>query len=261
MGTPVRSIEHSSRVALVTGGASGIGEAIARQLASEGHTVAISDLNQEAGKAVADAIGGLFIEADLHSPEACRLCVDTVIQKTGRLDILINNAGLQHVSPLEDFPEEKWESMIQLMLISPFRLIKHAWPYLKASAAGRVVNMGSIHSVIASENKSAYVSAKHGLLGLTRSAALEGGGHAITVNAVCPAYVRTPLVDRQIQSQAKALSLSPDQVEQEVFLKSAAVKRLIEPEEVAHLVAYLCSERAGAVTGATLSMDLGWTAQ
>ena len=257
----INSDKGDTVVALVTGGASGIGKAIAEGLSAQGFMVVITDIDEKAGTAVADSIEGVFIHADLYSKDHCFHCVESVVKQVGRLDILINNAGIQHICPIEDFPEEKWESMIQLMLISPFRLIKHAWPFLKRSGRGRVVNIGSIHSVVASLNKSAYISAKHGLVGLTRSASLEGGPFGITVNAVCPAYVRTPLMEKQIEDQARNLSLETREVEEKVFLKLAAVKRFIEPDEVAELIKYLCSEQAGAVTGAIWNMDLGWTVQ
>ena len=255
------TINPDTRIALVTGGASGIGKAIAEALAEDGLKVVISDLNQEQGQALAEAIDGHFIASDLTRPEACADLVQAINHRYGGVDVLVNNAGIQHVSAIEDFPEEKWDLMMQLMLTTPFLLIKYIWPYIKQKGRGRIVNMGSVHAQIASLNKSAYVSAKHGLLGLTKSAALEGGEHGITANLVCPAYVKTPLVENQIAAQAATLGLSPDQVETEVMLKSAAIKRMIQPGEVASLVAYLCSDKASAVTGAAWNIDLGWTAQ
>jgi len=255
------TINPDTRIALVTGGASGIGKAIAEALAEDGLKVVISDLNQEQGQALAEAIDGHFIASDLTRPEACADLVQAINHRYGGVDVLVNNAGIQHVSAIEDFPEEKWDLMMQLMLTTPFLLIKYIWPYIKQKGRGRIVNMGSVHAQIASLNKSAYVSAKHGLLGLTKSAALEGGEHGITANLVCPAYVKTPLVENQIAAQAATLGLSPGQVETEVMLKSAAIKRMIQPGEVASLVAYLCSDKASAVTGAAWNIDLGWTAQ
>ena len=255
------TINPDTRIALVTGGASGIGKAIAEALAEDGLKVVISDLNQEQGQALAEAIDGHFIASDLTRPEACADLVQAINHRYGGVDVLVNNAGIQHVSAIEDFPEEKWDLMMQLMLTTPFLLIKYIWPYIKQKGRGRIGNMGSVHAQIASLNKSAYVSAKHGLLGLTKSAALEGGEHGITANLVCPAYVKTPLVENQIAAQAATLGLSADQVETEVMLKSAAIKRMIQPGEVASLVAYLCSDKASAVTGAAWNIDLGWTAQ
>jgi 3-hydroxybutyrate dehydrogenase len=174
---------------------------------------------------------------------------------------LVNNAGYQHVAPIEEFPEDQWERMLALMLTAPFLLTRYCWPAMKKQRWGRIVNIASIHALVASPYKAAYISAKHGLVGLTRTAALEGGELGITVNAICPAYVRTPLVDNQIADQARANRMSPEEVIEKVMLAPAAVKRLIEPAEVADYVAYLCSESAGVITGAALAMDLGWTAR
>lgn len=248
-------------VAIVTGGASGIGRAVAESLARDNIAVVISDINRDAGQTVAGAVNGHYVQADLTKGEDCIDLVRASVERYGSVDMLVNNAGIQHVSPIESFAEDKWMAMIHLMLIAPFVLTKQVWPYMKKKGYGRIVNIGSIHSHVASLNKSAYVSAKHGLMGLTKAAALEGGGCGITVNAVCPAYVRTPLVENQISTQAKSLNISEAQVEENVLLKSALVKRLIEPEEVAELVCYLCSDKAGAVTGASWNIDCGWTAQ
>ena len=251
----------TSKVALVTGGASGIGKEIARLFSHQGFSVVISDIDREKGLIAASEIKVKFIYADLNQPEDCLHLVEKVAESYGAVDILVNNAGIQSISSIEDFREDVWARMIQLMLTAPFLLTKYVWPYMKNNGWGRIVNMGSIHSQVASLNKSAYISAKHGLIGLTKSTALEGGGFGITANSVCPAYVKTPLVENQIADQARTLNLSIDQVEADVMLKPAAIKRMIEPQEVAELVCYLCSDRAGAVTGAAWNMDLGWTAQ
>jgi 3-hydroxybutyrate dehydrogenase len=182
-------------------------------------------------------------------------------RRHGTVHILVNNAGYQHVSPIEDFPEDQWERMISLMLTAPFLLTRYCWPSMKKQKWGRIINIGSIHALIASPFKVGYIAAKHGLIGITKTAALEGGEHGITVNAICPAYVRTPLVDNQIADQAKANRMSPEEVIQKIMLEPAAVKRLIEPAEVADFAAYLCSDAAGVITGAALTMDLGWTAR
>lgn len=250
-----------SKIALITGAASGIGLACAERLAKDGCTVVVADVNEQAGSEAARKLKGTFVAADLTQRQGCRQLVDETLRRHGSVHILVNNAGYQHVSPLEDFPEDQWERMIALMLTAPFLLTRYCWPAMKRQKWGRIVNIGSIHALVASPFKGAYIAAKHGLVGLTRTAALEGGEQGITVNAVCPAYVRTPLIDSQIADQAKANRMSPDEVVEKVMLAPAAVKRLIEPAEVADFVAYLCSERAGVITGAALTMDLGWTAR
>jgi 3-hydroxybutyrate dehydrogenase len=249
------------KVALITGAASGIGLACAERFSRDGCNVVIADVNEEAGRSHAQRLGGHFVAADLSARAGCRKLVDEALDLHGTVHILVNNAGFQHVSPIEEFPEEQWDRMIGLMLTAPFLLIRYCWPAMKKQKWGRVVNIGSIHSLIASPYKVGYIAAKHGLVGITKTAALEGGEHGITVNAICPAYVHTPLVDNQVADQAKANRMSPDEVIEKIMLAPAAVKRLIEPEEVADFVAYLCSEPAGTITGAALTMDLGWTAR
>jgi 3-hydroxybutyrate dehydrogenase len=249
------------KVAIVTGGASGIGLACAERLARDGCAVVIADVNPTTGAEHANRLGGHFVQADLSRRDGCKKLVDETLRLHGAVHILVNNAGYQHVAPIEEFPEDQWERMIALMLTAPFLLTRYCWPSMKKQKWGRVVNIGSIHALIASPFKVAYIAAKHGLVGITRTAALEGGEHGITVNAICPAYVRTPLVDNQIADQAKANRMSPDEVVEKVMLAPAAVKRLIEPAEVADFVAYLCSDAAGVITGAALTMDLGWTAR
>ncbi len=249
------------RVAIVTGAASGIGQAIAQALAREGDQVVVADLQVEQGRKVAAELGGHFVAADLARRGDCRRLVDETLERHGRVDILVNNAGFQHIDPIEDFPEDTWDRMLAVMLTAPFLLTRYVWPTMKAQGWGRIINISSIHGLVASPFKSAYISAKHGLIGLTRAAALEGGPHGITVNAICPAYVRTPLVENQIADQARTRGLSEDRVIEQVMLEPAAIKRLIEPQEVAALVVYLCSDAAGAITGSALTMDLGWTAR
>lgn len=250
-----------SKIAIVTGGASGIGLACAERLAADGMRVVLADVNEKAGTEHARRLGGTFVAADLAKREGCRALVEAAIKAHGTVHVLVNNAGYQHVAPIEEFPEDQWERMLSLMLTAPFLLTRYCWPAMKKQKWGRVVNIASIHALIASPFKVGYTSAKHGLVGLTRTAALEGGEHGITVNAICPAYVRTPLVDNQIADQAKANRMSPGEVIEKIMLAPAAVKRLIEPREVADFVAYLCSEAAGTITGAALTMDLGWTAR
>lgn len=188
--------------------------------------------------------------------ETDRLCVG----KHGRVDVLINVAGIQNVSTIEDFPEDKWDFMISLMLTAPFLLTKYAWPSMKENGWGRIINLNSIHGIVASEYKSAYISAKHGLSGLTRTAALEGGPLGITVNSICPAYVRTPLVDKQIADQARTHGIPEDQVVSEIMLSKAFIKKLLEPRTVAEVAKWLCSDAASSITGVMLPVDGGWTA-
>jgi len=252
--------DPSQRVAIVTGGAGGIGAAVCHALAAAGPRVVVADRRGDAAQAVADQVGGLAVEVDLALADDCRRLVQTALNHYGRVDILVNNAGYQHIAPIDEFPEDVWQHMLAVMLTAPFLLTKYVWPDLKARRWGRIVNLGSIHSLVASPYKVGYITAKHGLLGLTRTAAREGGEFGITVNALLPAYVRTPLVENQIADQARTRGLTPQEVVDQVMLAPAAIKRLVEPEEVAALVVYLCSDLAAAVTGAEWTIDLGWTA-
>ncbi|OJA04468.1 3-hydroxybutyrate dehydrogenase [Halomonas sp. QHL1] len=247
------------RVALVTGTSSGIGAAVVKHFCELGHQVLAVDFNP-AGNTVAEKAGAAFFEADLTDPDACRAAVADAVKRFGGVDILVNNAGIQHVASIETFPEEKWRQIMDLMLTAPFLLTQAAWPHMREKGWGRIVNVASIHAQVASPGKAAYISAKHGMIGLTKTAALEGGDQGITANAVCPAYVKTPLVDNQIADQAKLHGMDEQEVIEKVMLKEAAIKRLIEPGEVAQLVAYLASDAAGAVTGSSFNIDLGWTA-
>ncbi len=250
----------NQQVALITGAASGIGLATAEALAAAGRTVVLADVNTEAGETAAARLGGTFVQADLSRREGCRSLADTVLDKFGRCDILINNAGIQHVASIEDFPEEKWDFIINLMLTAPFLLCKYFWPAMREHGWGRIININSAHGLRASEFKVAYISAKHGLAGLTKTAALEGGPQGITVNSICPAFVRTPLVDNQIDAQAATHGIPREDVISSIMLKKVAVKKLIEPGEVGDLVVYLCSDSASCITGSMLTIDCGWTA-
>ena len=250
------------RVALVTGGASGIGRAIARELATRGARVAVVDLDGEAAATVAAALtGGLALACDVSDTDACESVVRQVHETLGSVDILVNDAGLQHVSPIETFPIERWRYLIDVMLVAPFVLTRAVLPGMRARGWGRIINMGSIHSLIASPNKSAYTAAKHGILGLTRATALEAGPDGITVNAICPAFVRTPLVERQLVDLASTEGIAPEDVVERVMLAPAAVRRLIEPEEIARYAAFLCSDDAASITGSAQVIDGGWTAR
>jgi 3-hydroxybutyrate dehydrogenase len=249
------------RSALVTGGASGIGAAIAKALAEDGCTVMITDMNEAAGRELAAAIGGSFVAADLAERNECKKVVDETVSEFGQLDILVNNAGFQHIDPIPDFPEDTWDRLIAVMMTAPFLLTKYAWNHLIKSDAPRIVNISSVHGVVASPFKVAYITAKHGLIGMTKVAALEGGEHGLTVNAVCPAYVRTPLVENQIKDQARTRGISEEEVEGKVMLEPAAIKKLLEPKDIADLVVFLCSSAAWGITGSVQLIDLGWTAK
>ncbi len=250
----------AGKAAVVTGAASGVGKAIAERLAADGAQVMVADISA-VGAQVAQAVGGVFAQGDSSKRADCKRLIDEARERFGTIHILVNNAGFQHVSPIEEFPEDMWDKMLAVMLTAPFLLTRYAWPAMKAQRWGRVINISSIHGLVASPNKAAYISAKHGLIGLTRAAALEGGAFGITVNAICPAYVRTPLVDSQIADQARTRGIPPEEVIEKVMLEPAAVKRLIEPEEVADFAAYLCTPAGAVFTGAALTMDLGWTAR
>jgi 3-hydroxybutyrate dehydrogenase len=241
------------RRALITGGASGIGRACAIRLAAAGAAIMVVDRDAEAAAAVAEKIGGTAVAVDLSD-------LDAVDALDLDVDILVNNAGLQHVAPLHEFPVDRFSYILRLMLEAPFRLVRGALPHMYERGWGRVVNISSVHGLRASAYKSAYVTAKHGLEGLSKVIALEGAEHGVTSNCVNPAYVRTPLVEGQIADQAKAHGLSEDQVVAQVMLAPAAIKRLIEPDEVAEAVAFLCSPAATSVTGTSLVMDGGWSA-
>jgi 3-hydroxybutyrate dehydrogenase len=243
------------RAAVVTGAASGIGKAIAERLAHDGVNVLSVDLKP------ADDAPGEQLAADLTTREGNRKAVDAALERFGRLDAVIANAGFQHVASVRDFPEDRWDGLIDLLLTSPFLLAKYAWDALKESPDGRFIGIASAHGLVASPYKAGYVSAKHGLLGLVKTLALEGAGDEIMATAVCPGFVRTPLVEGQIASQAEAHGMSEDRVLEEVILAPHPVKRLIEPAEVANVVAFLMGDGGRVFTGVPVTMDLGWTAR
>ncbi|HEU4349233.1 MAG TPA: 3-hydroxybutyrate dehydrogenase [Actinoplanes sp.] len=249
----VVELDLSGRTALVTGAGSGIGRACAFRLAASGATVIVVDIDERAAKEVAAAAGGRAVRADLSDPAA----VDAL---PAEVDVLVNNAGLQHVAPLQEFPAERFAHIQRVMVEAPFRLVRRVLPHMYAGGWGRVVNISSVHGLIASPYKAAYVTAKHGLEGLSKVVALEGAGHGVTSNCVNPAFVRTPLVEGQIADQAAAHGIPEAEVIERVMLERAAIKRLIEPEEVAELVAYLCTPVAASITGASIPIDGGWTA-
>lgn len=241
------------RIALVTGGGGGIGAACVRVLAESGAKVHVVDRDGPAAERVAGEVGGWAHTVDLADPVA----IDTLPVE---VDILVNNAGLQHVAPLHEFPLETFTLLQQVMVTAPFLLIRRCVPHMYARGWGRIVNVSSAHGHRASAFKSAYVAAKHGLEGLSKVAALEGAPYGVTSNCVSPGYVRTPLVDAQIAAQAAAHDLPEDEVVTRVLLDRSAIKTLVEPEEVAEAVRWLCGEHARALTGASIPLDGGWTA-
>jgi 3-hydroxybutyrate dehydrogenase len=243
------------RAALVTGAASGIGRAVAARLAGDGLDVLSVDLRPDP-----DGPGDPF-EADLTTRAGNAGAVAAALERFGRVDVVVANAGIQHVAPVAEFPEDRWDQILALLLTSPFLLAKHAWAALGERGDGRFVAIASAHALAASPFKAAYVSAKHGVLGLVRTLALEGAEVGICATAVCPGFVRTPLVEGQVADQAKAHGVDPERVLEDVILAPHAVKRLIEPEEVAATVAFLAGPDGRAFTGVPVTMDLGWTAR
>jgi len=258
-------MQLNGKVGIVTGGASGIGRAIALALAKAGADVVLADLNEPAGQATVQALEAIgrkafFQQTDVSKREEAKRLIDATVSRFDRLDILVNNAGLQHVAPIQDFPEEQWDLLLGVMLTGAFLLTKYAFPHMMRQRFGRVINIASVHGLVASPFKAAYVAAKHGLLGLTKVLAVEGAAYNITAVALCPGYVRTPLVEEQIADQAKAHGISEQEVMEQVILARQAVKRLLEPEEVADLVVFLSTDHASGITGTHIAMDLGWTA-
>ncbi|WP_431801105.1 3-hydroxybutyrate dehydrogenase [Microbacterium sp. bgisy203] len=244
----------AGRRALVTGGASGIGLACVEEFASRGAHVIVADFNGDAAQEVAERVGGEAWVVDLSD-------TDAQIDLTLEADILVNNAGIQTVSPIQEFDPERWRFMHRLMVESPFLLIRASLPYMYERGWGRVINISSAHGLRASAFKSAYVAAKHALEGLSKVTALEGGPHGVTSNCINPAYVRTPLVEKQIADQAKVHGIPESEVVEKIMLTESVVKRLVEADEVASLAGWLASDRAGMVTGASYTIDGGWTAR
>jgi len=244
----------SGKTALVTGAASGIGAAMARRLAGDGARVLAVDISAEAVKALAEEVAGV-------EPLVCDLSdLDAVDALPAEVDVLVNNAGRQHVSPIEDFDPAMFHQILTIMLEAPFRLVRRTLPHMYGQGWGRIVNVSSAHGLRASPFKSAYVSAKHGLEGLSKVTALEGAAHGVTSNCVNPAYVRTPLVEKQIADQARTHGIGEDEVVERIMLTPVAVKRLIEPAEVAEFASVLWGPASASVSGVSLVMDGGWTA-
>ncbi|MGA5816385.1 3-hydroxybutyrate dehydrogenase [Kitasatospora sp. NPDC094028] len=242
------------RTALVTGAASGIGRACAEALAGAGARVYVVDLAADPARDVAERIGGLAIVADLADPAAVDALPDDA-------DIVVNNAGLQHVAPVHEFPPERFALIQRVMVEAPFRILRRTLPRMYERGWGRVVNISSVHGLRASAFKSAYVTAKHALEGLSKTVALEAAPHGVTSNCINPGYVRTPLVENQIAAQALAHGIPEDEVVERIMLDRTALKRLIDPSEVAALALHLCSPAAASLTGASLVLDGGWTAR
>lgn len=248
------NLDLSGKRAFVTGAASGIGRACAARLARAGAAVTAADVNGDAVREFAGEIGAEAVEVDLSDYAA-------VESLSLEADVLVNNAGVQHVAPIEEFDPERFSFMMRLMLEAPFRLTRKALPGMYERGWGRVINISSVHGLRASPFKSAYISAKHGLEGLSKVIALEGGPKGVTSNCICPAYVRTPLVEGQIADQAKTRGIPEREVIEKVMLTGPAIKRLVEPEEVAEMVAFLCAPETSFITGASLTMDGAATAQ
>ncbi len=256
------------KTALVTGSTSGIGLAMAKALAEQGASIVINGLGDAAAieterTAIAATSGAaaLYSDADLTKADAIEAMMAMVADETGGIDILINNAGIQHVAPIDEFPVDKWELIIALNLVAAFHTVRLALPGMKAKQWGRIINTASAHSLVASPNKSAYVAAKHGIVGLTKSVALEVAQAGITCNAISPGYVWTSLVENQIPDTMKARGLTKEQVMNDVLLAAQPTKQFVTPEQVASMAVYLCSDAAAQITGANLSIDGGWTAQ
>lgn len=256
------------KVVLITGSTSGIGLAIARKFALDGYSVALNSF--EPANEVAEAVDEVaacgsspveYFAADLGDGDAGAQLVETVISKFGHIDVLVNNAGVQKVAPVEELPQEDWERIRAISLDGSFHTIRAAVPDMVSRNSGRIINIASAHGLVASPFKSAYVATKHALIGLTKTVALEVAEKGITVNAICPGYVLTPLVEKQLKDQAQVHNMSEEQVKREIMLAPQPTKQFVQPDEVAALAAYLCSDMARSITGTAISIDGGWTAR
>jgi 3-hydroxybutyrate dehydrogenase len=256
------------KTALVTGSTSGIGLGIATRLAAEGASIVLNGFGAaaeverlRAQLAAAHGVSVIYDGADMTNPAAIAAMVGKAIARFGAVDVLVNNAGIQHVAPVDEFPLDKWDAIIAINLSSSFHTVRAALPAMKARGWGRIINIASAHALVASPFKSAYVAAKHGIAGFTKTIALEVAEKGITVNAICPGYVLTPLVEKQIPDTARARGITEEAVKRDVLLAAQPTKKFVAVEEVAALAAFLCSPAAASITGALLPLDGGWTAQ
>jgi len=255
-----------AKTILITGSTSGIGLGIAKVFAQQGYNIVFNGLEPngaEIAQQVADEfnIKHLFSPANMLQPDQIRGLAKEALDQFGSVDVLVNNAGIQYVAPLEDFPEDKWDAIISINLTAAFHLTKALWPKMKEQKHGRVINIASAHGLVASEFKSAYIAAKHGLVGFTKTIALEGAPFGITANAICPGYVHTPIIDKQIPEQMKAHNMTADEVIQKVLLEKQAIKEFISIDTIAQTAFFLASDAASTFTGVALPVDGGWTAQ
>ena len=256
------------KTALVTGSTSGIGLGIANRLAAEGANIVLNGFGGaaeierlRARLAAQHGVTAIYDDADMTRPAAIAGMIGKAISQFGAVDILVNNAGIQHVAPVDEFPLDKWDAIIAINLSASFHTVRAALPAMRSRRWGRIVNIASAHALVASPFKSAYVAAKHGIAGFTKTVALEVAEQGITVNALCPGYVLTPLVEKQIPDTAKARGITEDAVKRDVLLAAQPTKKFVSVEEIAALVAFLCSNEAASITGAVLPIDGGWTAQ
>ncbi len=257
----------TGKTAVITGSTSGIGLAIAEAFAAKGANVVINSYtDSEDDHAIAariqkeHGVDAAYIQADMSKPDAARALIDKTISKFSRIDILVNNAGIQFVSPIEDFPVEKWDAIIAINLSSAFHTIAAAVPHMREAGHGRIINIASAHGLRASPNKSAYVAAKHGIVGLTKTVALETAGQGVTCNAVCPGFVHTPLVEKQIEDRMAETGLDREATVRDVILEKQPSKQFATVDEIAAATLFLAGEAAAQITGTTLSVDGGWTA-
>lgn len=255
-----------TKTVLITGSTSGIGLAMARAFAAEGHNIVFNGLEPDgaeiaAGVAAEAGVRHLFSPANMLQPEAIRMLATEALAAFGSVDILVNNAGIQFVSPIDTFPEEKWDAIIGINLSAAFHMTKALWPKMKENKYGRIINISSAHGLVASEFKSAYVATKHGIIGFTKTIALEGAPFGITANSICPGYVHTPIIDKQIGDQMKAHNMTREEVIQKVMLEKQAIKEFIPTEAIAQAALYLASDAAAQITGIALPVEGGWTAE